>query len=320
MKTKLLLLCILLYSVVNAQTISLDQDLTETNYEAIFSEPTDAGFWYDPGTWSGIIGSQLWTWENGADAIANAAVWKNFTDDGTTSGTPLTMAVGDSFKATIQASLSANADVGIALLSSPTSTISYSDIHNNYAVQVNIDKATNLWEVVSDGGTVDATSITGGTDLVTSFEIVFTLDTATTMTVSITSSDGGTETKSITLNNTNITGFSAYVNNNGVLNTGSQLYLIAPMEFSIFENTLGIEDLGELSDAIKIYHLNGAIHLKGLNTSDRYKMKLYDLSGRKVQEINKDNTSVNLSPGIYIANLEVVGKGTKTSKLLVTQN
>ncbi|MGZ0017621.1 T9SS type A sorting domain-containing protein [Yeosuana sp. AK3] len=73
----------------------------------------------------------------------------------------------------------------------------------------------------------------------------------------------------------------------------------------------------ELMDKVSVFYLKNRIHIKGLNTSDKYELKIYDLLGREVQKITNDNNFVNLSPSIYIAKLKIDGKGIMTSKFLV---
>jgi hypothetical protein len=73
----------------------------------------------------------------------------------------------------------------------------------------------------------------------------------------------------------------------------------------------------ELLNNVNVFYLKNRIHIKGLNNSDKYELKIYDLLGREVQKIINDNNYVNLSPSIYVAKLKVDGKGTMTSKFLV---
>ena len=73
----------------------------------------------------------------------------------------------------------------------------------------------------------------------------------------------------------------------------------------------------ELMDNINVLYSKNRIHIKGLNASDKYELKIYDLYGREVQNITKDNNFVILSSSIYIAKLKVDDKGTMTSKFFV---
>ncbi|GAA4895832.1 hypothetical protein GCM10023311_20730 [Flaviramulus aquimarinus] len=73
----------------------------------------------------------------------------------------------------------------------------------------------------------------------------------------------------------------------------------------------------ELMNNINVLYSNNRIHIKGLNASEKYELKIYDLFGREVQNITKENNFVNLSSAIYIAKIKVDGKGVKSSKILI---
>ena len=147
-------------------------------------------------------------WANSSGSKQSVA-WRNFTENGSIDGTLTTMNVNDSFTITVSATQSSYGVIGLALLSSPSSTNSWADRINNYAVQVNLNGnngANDPWEVVSNGNTITSSSIGGSTNYVdTKFK--FTLDSVNTMTVSI---NDGAESFTITLNNQNITGYSVY--------------------------------------------------------------------------------------------------------------
>jgi hypothetical protein len=183
---------------LNAQTtISYPQRVA--NYNAFF---TDGGGNFDELT------DQFGMWAN--FNAKQSVAFRNFTETGLSGGTPTTMAIGDSFTITVRATQASYGVIGLALLSSPTATATWDDRINNYAVQVNLNGnggANDPWEVVSTGGAIDASAIGGAISYV-DFKFKFTLDTATTMTVSI--NDGAFST-SVTLNNQNITGYSVYI-------------------------------------------------------------------------------------------------------------
>ena len=309
MKTKLLLFSLLISFIGNAQT-TITHVQQSTNYDAIFTN--DAGLYND----TGFMTMNLWTWEaNGGDGILQVAAWKKFTDNGLPAGNPKTMVIGDQFKINCDASKSWAGQIGVSLLASPSTTASYADRHNNFAVQIN-KNGNNGWEIVSSGGTIDATTITSG-DVWFDYEFIFTLNTATTMTVVInkyTISDHlvplETATKTVTLNNSNITGYAVYADN--WLNGG--FHFKQPTEYTFF--SLGTEDAMQM-DNISLMYSDNRIQIKGLNESEKFELKIYDMLGREVQNINKDNTFVNLTPSLYIAKLNVEGKGTMTRKLLV---
>lgn len=309
MKTKLLLFSVLISFFGNAQTITHVQQ--STNYDATFTN--DGGLYND----TGFMTMNLWTWEAGGDGIMQVAAWKKFTDNGLPSGNSMTMAVGDSFKINITTSKSWAGQIGVSLLSSPSATAAYTDRHNNYAVQVN-KNGDGPWEVVSSGGTIDATTITSG-NLWFDYEFVYTLNTATTMTVVInkyTINDHAapleTATKSVTLNNSNITGYSVYADN--WLNGTTGYLFKQPTEYIV--NNLSTLDAEQMNN-INVIYSDSRIHINGLNDTDKFELKIYDLLGREIKSINKDNTFVELTPSLYIAKLNVEGKGTMARKLLV---
>lgn len=183
---------------LNAQTtISYPQRMA--NYNAFF---TDGGGNFDELT------DQFGMWAN--FNAKQSVAFRNFTETGLSGGTPTTMAIGDSFTITVRATQASYGVIGLALLSSPTGTATWADRINNYAVQVNLNGnsgANDPWEVVSTGGTIDASAIGGSTSFA-EFKFKFTLNTATTMTVSI---NDGAETFNVTLNNQDITGYSVYI-------------------------------------------------------------------------------------------------------------
>jgi hypothetical protein len=169
------------------------------NYYATF---TDGGGNFNSGS------DEFGMWANSSGSKQSVA-WRNFTENGSIDGTLTTMNVNDSFTITVSATQSSYGVIGLALLSSPSSTNSWADRINNYAVQVNLNGnngANDPWEVVSNGNTITSSSIGGSTNYVdTKFK--FTLDSVNTMTVSI---NDGAESFTITLNNQNITGYSVY--------------------------------------------------------------------------------------------------------------
>ena len=169
------------------------------NYYATF---TDGGGNFNSGS------DEFGMWANSSGSKQSVA-WRNFTENGSIDGTLTTMNVNDSFTITVSATQSSYGVIGLALLSSPSSTNSWADRINNYAVQVNLNGnngANDPWEVVSNGNTITSSSTGGSTNYVdTKFK--FTLDSVNTMTVSI---NDGAESFTITLNNQNITGYSVY--------------------------------------------------------------------------------------------------------------
>jgi hypothetical protein len=196
---KIILLAVLSFTCfINAQT-TVNYPQRVANYNTFF---TDGGGQFDQN--ADEFG--MWANFNAKQSVA----WRNFTFDGTTTGTPKTMAVGDSFTTTLSATQASYGVIGIALLSSPTSKTSWADRNNNYAVQVNLNGnngANSPWEVVSNGGTINTSTI-GGSTTYADFVFKFTLTSATTMEVSI---NNGAAVFNVTLNNQNITGYAVYL-------------------------------------------------------------------------------------------------------------
>lgn len=278
---------------LNAQT-TINYPQRVANYNAFF---TDSGGNFDNGT------DEFGMWANGGGAKQSVA-WRNFTQDGTTTGTASTMAIGDSFTITVSATQASFGQIGIALLSSPTTTSSWADRINNYALQVNLNGnggANDPWEVVSTGGTVNASTI-GGSTAYADFTFTFTLTTASGMTVSI---NNGAETFNVTLNNQNITGYSVYFADdwNGIAN--SNIYWKPNTEYTYA--ALSVEDQ-ELKQHISLFPNPANEYIK-VNTSLK-SLKIYDLQGKLIKtftgDFNKGETLniENISKGLYLVQIE----------------
>jgi hypothetical protein len=300
-----LLFLITVFSINAQTTISYPQ--RTANYDAFFG---DNGGHFDDGT------DQFGMWANGADPKQSVA-WRNFTQDGTTTGTPSTMAVGDRFTITVSATQASYGVIGLALLSSPTSTATWNDRINNYAVQVNLNGnsgANDPWEVVSNGGTINASTIGGSTSF-TDFKFEFTLDTESTMTVSI---NDGAETFNITLNNQDITGYCVYFQDDWNGSANANIYWKPTTEYT-YANSLDNEKFMKESP-LKIYPNPILTSFKLNNTVND--LKIYDITGKMVQSFNGNynkgfefNIS-NLNQGIYILKIKNVLGQSLTSKLV----
>ncbi|NCO64650.1 MAG: T9SS type A sorting domain-containing protein [Flavobacteriales bacterium] len=306
MKKFYTLLFLITAFVLNAQT-TIFYPQRVANYSAFFS---DNGGNFDQGT------DQFGMWANGGGAKQSVA-WRNFTEDGTTSGTPSTMAVGDSFTITVSATQASFGVIGLALLSSPTSTISWADRRNNYAVQVNLNGnsgANDPWEVVSNGGTINASSIGGSTSFA-DFKFKFTLNTATTMTVSI---NDGAEIFNITLNNQDITGYSVYFADdwNGVANenifwkpTTEYTYAIT-LDNNEFRNGRMISAYP--NPTFTSFQINHSIN----------DLKIFDITGKLVKSFNGNLRKgflfdiSSLKQGLYLIKIKNDSEQSLTSKLV----
>ena len=279
MKTKLLLIALFITGTLFAQTtISYPQQTV--NYYAAFE---DGGGSYD------ASGTELGMWAN--FNAKQSVRWRNFTEDGTTGGVLSTMAVGDSFTITVSATQASFGVIGLSLLSSPSATAVWDDRFNNYAVQVNLNGnggANDPWELVSTGGTVDASSI-GGSDSYADFKFIFTLDTATTMTVDI---NDGSETFGITLNNTDITGYSVYIADDWNGSANANIFWKPTTEYT-YAMTLSTDDFS--SSSINIFSFENKINIKGLKSNESYTLSIFDAMGRQVKTITSNADTIDIS-------------------------
>lgn len=290
MKKLYFLFFVTLTLCLSAQT-TINYTQQVANYSNFFS---DSGGNFDNGA------DEFGMWANGGGAKQSVA-WRNFTEDGTTSGNASTMAVGDSFTITVSATQASFGVIGLALLSNPTATTTWADRINNYAVQVNLNGnggANDPWEVVSTGGTIDASAI-GGSETRADFKFTFTLNTASTMTVSI---DDGAETFNISLNNTDITGYSVYFNDDWSGSANENIYWKPTTEYT-YAMTLS-DNSFEIKDKFSVFPnpANNSIKIsKTINA-----LTIYNINGKLVQEykgefgVNSEFDISNLSPNIYI--------------------
>ncbi len=296
----LILTILTLYSLSAQTTVTYPQQVA--NYATFFS---DGGSNFDNGA------TELGMWANGGNK--QSVGWRNFTQDGTTTGTLSTMTVGDSFTITLNATR-AYGQIGVALLSSPTATASWADRINNYAVQVNLNGnggAFDPWEVVSAGGTINASTISGSTTA-TDFVFKLTLNSATSMTVDI---NNGTQTFNVTINNQNITGYAVYINDdwNGSANTN--IYWKPTTEY-VYATTLSVNDV--VKNTMSLNLIDNIIHIEGLNYNQRFKLNVFDLNGRLVKKLNEKSTlNLNgLSPSVYILKLKTDDEKIITKKVI----
>ena len=270
MKKLYLLFILIMAFSLNAQT-TIVYPQRSANYNTFFS---DGGGQFDDGT------DNFGMWANIGGTAKQSVAWRNFTQDGTTTGTPSTMAVGDSFTITVSATR-AYGVIGLALLSSPTTTASWADRINNYAVQVNLNGnggTYNPWEIVSTGGTINASTI-GGSTTYADFKFTFTLNTANTMTVSI---NNGTETFNITLNNQNITGYSVYFSDDWNGSANANIYWKPTTEYT-YAITLNNKRFD--SNQSKVVFPNPVTNTFKTGTSIN-SLKIYDIAGKLVKEFN----------------------------------
>lgn len=280
--------CLFSLTALAQTTIQYPQRVA--NYNAIFF---DSGGHFDNGA------DELGMWANGGGAKQSVA-WKNFTQTGLTDGTPSTMAIGDSFTITVAAT-QAFGQIGVALLSSPTSTLGWDDRQNNYAIQVNLNGnggAYNPWEVVSNSGTVNASSINGSADY-NDFKFEFTLNTETTMSVSI---NDGAEVFNVTLNNTDITGYSIYFADDWNGFSNANIYWKPSTQYT-YAMTLGVED--NLDHKITKLYPNPTTSDFYLN-SNVNSVEIFDTTGKLIKayyggfNTNHSFSTTGLNQGLYL--------------------
>ncbi|MFH4963363.1 T9SS type A sorting domain-containing protein [Gaetbulibacter sp. M235] len=306
MKKIYLLLFLMTAFILNAQTkVTYPQRVA--NYDTFFSA---GGGKFNDGT------DNFGMWANGGGTAKQSVAWRSFTEDGTTTGIPSTMAVGDSFTITVSATR-AWVQIGLALLSSPSSKVSWADRINNYAVQVNLNRVGGVfmpWEIVSAGGAIDASAIVGSTSYA-DYKFKFTLDTENTMTVSI---NDEAETFNITLNNTNITGYSIYLADDWNGSANANIYWKPATEYTYaitlsnksfnFNNTLFIFP----NPVTSTFKTDIAIH----------SLKIYDITGKLVKEfngkfgLNQEYNISDLSSNIYFLKTLSSSGNQKTTKLI----
>jgi len=304
MKKIYFLLCAMVALGLGAQTtINYPQDPGHyTNFE-------DGGSTYDNG--SGAMG--MWANFN----AKQVAAFRNFTVTGLPGGTPSTMAIGDSFTITVSATR-AYGQIGIALLASPSATSGWLDRHNNYAVQVNLNGEASgsymPWELVSQGGTIDASSINGSTSYA-DFKFKFTLTGATSMEVDM---NDGTEVFNVTLDKPDITSFCVYLSDDWNGSANADVFWKQTTEYT-YAMTLS-NNTQELENNATIFP-NPAHNSIKINTTINSLM-IYDINGKLVKEFKGEfdvmsefNLS-NLDSGIYILNI-INNNGNKQISKLV---
>jgi len=305
MKQSYFLIAFFITGFLYAQT-TISYPQRASNYDAFF---TDGGGNYDSGA------DQLGMWAN--FNAKQSVAWRSFTETGLPGGTPSTMVVGDSFTITVSATQASFGVIGMALLSSPT-TMSWDDRQSNYAVQVNLNGnggANDPWEVVSTGGTIDASAI-GGSASYADFKFKFTLDTATTMTVSI---NDGAETFNVTLNNQDITGYSIYLADDWNGSANADIFWKPTTEY-VYASTLSNNEFDFNTPEFKILP-NPAQNTISIN-SDINKLSIYSISGKLIKQYNGDLIKgtlfdiSQLSKGLFIIKLTHNSGVNSTTKLI----
>lgn len=280
---------------LNAQTtVSYPQQIG--NYNATYIDSGSGSGLYDNGTTE--LGMYAHT-----DGAKQVVAWRNFTEDGSTTGTFSTMVVGDSFTITV-ATTQAIGQIGIALLSSPTSTNTWIDRQNNYAVQVNLNGPSysgwSAWQIISSNGTLDQSGIWGAVETYKDLKIKFTLSSATEMNVSL---NDGAETFDVTVNNQNITGYSIYLQDDYDSSSNKNIYWKPITEYR-YASTLPVEEFSK--DQISLNFIDNNLEIEGLEYNRKFVLDVYDLNGKLVKKINeKSCLNLNeLASAVYILKLK----------------
>lgn len=304
MKTKLLVLILLISAttIFSQTTVSYLQQVA--NYETFF---TDGGGNFDNGA------AEFGMWANGGNT--KSVAWRHFTESGDIAGTQSAMVVGDSFTITISATR-AWGQMGIALLGT-YSTGSWANRTSLYSVQVNLDGNSGSfdlpWQVVSAGGTTDASTIFGSTSYA-DYKFTFTLDTANTMTIVI--NDDAANTFNVTVNNPNIVGYAIYHDNDWNGSANANIFWKQPAEYT-YAMTLSNEEFS--STSINIFSFENNINIKGLETNENYSLSIFDTMGRQVKSITSNTNVVDISElntGVYFLTLETTEGNTIRKKII----
>ena len=218
-----------------------------TNYPqraSHYTSVTDGGGLFDEGT------DQVGLWANQGNK--QSLVFRSFDSNGDGSGDAVTMDAGDSFTITLSATR-AYGEIGVALLNSPTATASWADKTNNsiaYCVLAgpngpdsNNDWAP--WKAHSNGGSTSTATFTatGDADNYTDFVIEFTISSANEITINL-----GGESKTLTVDSTTATHFSAWLNDDWS-GTANRNIFIKPTT-QLVQNTLSIDENTELLECL----------------------------------------------------------------------
>lgn len=267
------------------------------NYDATFN---DAGGNFDNGA------DQIGLWANG-NGLKESVVWKNFTEDGTPTGTPSIMALGDIFKITLNATR-AWGEIGVALLASPSSTASYADRINNYGIIVKLtgngDGSFNPWTIVSQGGTETATAIDGAADN-THVDVVITFQRTDTNDISV--DINGSYFFVFTMNNINLTGYSVFIKDDWNGTANSNMYVKPTTEYTYLA-TLS-DDVFDKSKIKVFTNSQKYLHVQGLPSEQKANVQVFNVLGKQLIETqltgrsNQEISLASLNGGLYIVRI-----------------
>ena len=268
-----------------------------TNYPqrtAHYTSVNDGGGFFDQGT------DQVGLWANQAPN-KQSLVFRSFDSNGDGSGDAVTMDAGDSFTITLSATR-AYGEIGVALLNSPTATASWADKTNNsiaYCVLAGpngpdsgSDWAT--WKAHSNDGSTVTFTATGDADNYTDFVIEFTISSANEITINL-----GGESKTLTVDSTTATHFSAWLNDDWSGSSNSNLYIKPTTQ--LVQNTLSID---ENTDSAGVFvSTTGDIYF---GEKGQYELEVFNVQGKRILnkslDIQRRNQKVNfgLTKGLYL--------------------
>ena len=221
MKKSLLFLITILSSVISFSqtTVTLDQQTAYYYSNQSFNAPAAPGPFYN----SDVSTISMLT---NANSNSYVVAWRKFNTANNNTGTNRSLKIGDQFSVTVNA-YRAKGEIGVALLASPSTTASYADRSNNYAVSVNLDGSDSLgsnnfgkWYVRGSNGDTVRAGFGGNSAAQGSshnYQIDFLLTAADRMNVTI--SDLTVTSNKITfydvrLNSSNpLTDYSIYLSN-----------------------------------------------------------------------------------------------------------
>lgn len=284
----LLLLCV---TFSYAQTISLPH--RQANYTVV----TDGGGTFNQGT------DQLGIWANGGNK--QSLVFRAFDINGDGTGTAVTMDAGDSFKITLAAKR-AIGEIGVALLSNPSATATWTDRKNNYTAYCILSGpngeggAWTNWKAHSSDGGSETFTVGGNQDTETDFVITFSITATDKITIDING-----ESKVLTVASPNSTHFSVWLYDDWTGAANSNIYLKPTTE--LVQATLSLDDLARFSNTLTSNIFTDEVKFKS-PLSNNINWALYDLTGRTLQNgvARKTESTIyfNSPPkGIYLLEL-----------------
>jgi len=143
----------------------------------------------------------------------------------------------------------------------------------------------------------------------------FTLISATEMDLVITKDGNPSTFNSITINTQNITGYSIYLADDWDGRINMKLYWKPTTEYR-YATTLSNNDY--LNSLFSLDLIENTIQIEGLEYNQKFKLDVYDLSGKLVKQMNEKSTLAihELTPAVYILKLTIDDKGSISKKVI----